>query len=83
MNIHVTKLDIDTRGENLRQVFEEFGEVLFVKIITDKITGKSRGFGFVEMAYEEDGLEAIKELNDSELDGRTIIVKKGERRKTI
>ena len=83
MNIHVTKLDIDTGGENLRQVFEEFGEVLFVKIITDKITGKSRGFGFVEMAYEEDGLEAIKELNYSELDGRTIVVKKGERRKTI
>ena len=83
MNIHVTKLDIDTGGENLRQVFEEFGEVLFVKIITDKITGKSRGFRFVEMAYEEDGLEAIKELNDSELDRRSIVVKKGERRKTV
>ena len=48
MNIHVTKLDIDTGGENLRQVFEEFGEVLFVKIITDKITVNPEGSGLLK-----------------------------------
>ena len=81
MNIFVAKLSFDTQEENLRQIFEEFGEVVSVKIISDKFTGKSKGFGFVEMTNKEDGQQAIQKLNDSELDGRTIVVKKAEPRK--
>ena len=76
MNIFVAKLSYDTHEETLQQAFEEFGEVTSTKIIFDKFTGKSKGFGFVEMANQEEGQKAIDELNDSTLDGRTIVVKK-------
>ena len=82
MNIFVAKLNFDTQSEDLREAFEEFGEVSSAKVIDDKYTGKSRGFGFVEMDNDEEALEAIKNLNDSELDGRTIVVKKAEPRKS-
>ena len=81
MNIFVAKLSFDTQEEGLHQIFEEFGEVVSVKIISDKFTGKSKGFGFVEMANKEDGQQAIQKLNDSELDGRTIVVKEAEPRR--
>lgn len=80
MNIFVAKLNFDTQEDYLRELFEEFGEVDSVKIIMDKFTGRSKGFGFVEMANEEEGQAAIAELNDSEVDGRTIVVKKAEPR---
>ncbi len=80
MNIFVAKLNFDTQEDYLRELFEEFGEVDSVKIIMDKFTGRSKGFGFVEMANEEEGQAAINELNDSEVDGRTIVVKKAEPR---
>ncbi len=78
INIFVAKLDYEIQGEDLRDVFEEFGEVSSAKVIFDKFTGRSKGFGFVEMANEDDGMKAINELNDSELDGRRIVVKKAE-----
>ncbi|MBX2877342.1 MAG: RNA-binding protein [Saprospiraceae bacterium] len=80
MNIFVAKLNFDTHEEDLRAAFEEFGEVASAKIIFDKFTGKSTGFGFVEMDDDEPARSAIDALNDSDLDGRTIVVKKAEPR---
>ncbi|MDX1478487.1 MAG: RNA-binding protein [Saprospiraceae bacterium] len=80
MNIFVAKLNYDTQEADVRDAFSEFGTVDSVKIITDKFTGKSKGFGFVEMADEDAGRNAINELNDTVLDGRTIVVKKAEPR---
>lgn len=80
MNIFVAKLNYDTQEDDLRNVFEGFGEVDSVKIINDKFTGRSKGFGFVEMPNDNEGQAAIDDLNDSELDGRTIVVKKAEPR---
>ncbi len=80
MNIFAAKLSFDTQSEDLREAFEEFGEVSSASVITDKFTGKSKGFGFVEMPNDEEASKAISELNDSTLDGRTIVVKKAEPR---
>lgn len=80
MNIFVAKLNFATDEETLRQVFEGYGEVDSVKIISDKFTGKSKGYGFVEMPNDDEAQAAIDDLNDSEFDGRTIVVKKAEPR---
>jgi len=80
MNIFVAKLNFDTHESDLREAFEEFGEVESVKIITDKFSGRSKGFGFVEMPDDEAARNAINDLNDTEFDGRTIVVKKAEPR---
>ena len=80
MNIFVAKLSFDTQSEDLREAFEAYGAVSSAKVIDDKFTGKSRGFGFVEMDNDEEALEAIRNLNNSVLDGRTIVVKKAEPR---
>ncbi|HFC01362.1 MAG TPA: RNA-binding protein [Phaeodactylibacter sp.] len=81
MNIFVAKLNYDTREGSLQDLFEAYGEVESVKIITDRDTGRSKGFGFVEMPNEEEGQAAIDGLNDTDVDGRTIVVKKAEPRK--
>ncbi|MEA3450839.1 MAG: RNA-binding protein [Bacteroidota bacterium] len=80
MNIFIAKLNYDTQEESLREAFEVFGEVSSVKIIIDKFSGRSKGFGFVEMPVEDEGVAAINELNESELDGREIVVKKANPR---
>ena len=80
MNIFVAKLSYDTQESTLRDLFEEYGEVSSVKIIMDKFTGNSKGFGFVEMPNDDEGYNAINDLNDTELDGRTIVVKKARPR---
>ncbi len=80
MNIFIAKLNYDTQEETLKEAFEEYGEVSSVKIIMDKFSGRSKGFGFVEMPAEEDGQAAINALNDTEIDGRTIVVKKANPR---
>jgi cold-inducible RNA-binding protein len=80
MNIFVAKLDYQTTSEDLQSLFEQFGEVDSAKVIFDKETGKSRGFAFVEMPNDEEGLEAISSLDGTNLDGRTIAVKKAEPR---
>ena len=80
MNIFVAKLNFDTNEDTLRTLFEGYGEVESVKIIQDKFTQRSKGYGFVEMPNEDDGYAAISELNESEVDGRTIVVKKAEPR---
>jgi cold-inducible RNA-binding protein len=73
-NIFVGNLSFNTAEDELRQLFEPFGQVDRVSIMTDRDTGRSRGFGFVEMASNEDGEKAIASLNGSQVGGRTINV---------
>ncbi len=80
MNIFVAKLNFDTQESSLKNAFEAYGNVDSVKIIMDKFTSKSKGFGFVEMANDDEGKAAIDGLNDQDLDGRTIVVKEAEPR---
>ena len=80
MNIFVAKLNYDTQESDLQYAFEEFGTVDSAKIIMDRGTGRSKGFGFVEMPNDDEAREAISNLNDQELDGRTIVVKEAEPR---
>ena len=74
MNIYISNLSFDVNDNDLKELFEEYGEVSSAKVITDKFSGKSRGFGFVEMANDEEGRKAIEELNQAEYDGKTINV---------
>ena len=80
MNIFVAKLNFKTESEDLREVFEAYGEVDSAKVIVDHFTGKSKGFGFVEMPDDDKARDAIEALNDTELDGNVIVVKKAEPR---
>ena len=73
-NIFVGNLDFNTSEDELRQLFEVHGQVDRVAIMTDRDTGRSRGFGFVEMASAEDGEKAIAALNGSQVGGRTLNV---------
>ena len=73
-NIFVGNLSFNTSEDELRQLFEAHGQVDRVSIMTDRDTGRSRGFGFVEMASNEDGEKAITALNGSQIGGRTVNV---------
>jgi RNA recognition motif-containing protein len=75
MNIFVARLNFKTRSEDLEQAFAQFGQVSSAKIVKDRETGRSKGFGFVEMPNDDEGNRAIAALNETELDGRTIVVK--------
>ena len=79
-NIYVGNLSFDTSESNLRAAFEAHGEVLKASIVTDRDTGRSRGFGFVEMDNAEDGRKAIEALNETELDGRNLTVNEAKPR---
>jgi RNA recognition motif-containing protein len=74
MNIYVSNLSFNVVDEDLKGFFTPYGEVTSAKIITDKFTGKSRGFGFVEMADEAAAKTAIAELNNSTVDDRSMKV---------
>jgi RNA recognition motif-containing protein len=74
MNIYVSNLSFNVQDEDLREFFTPYGEVSSAKIINDKFTGKSRGFGFVEMSDEAASKKAISELDGTTVDGRTIKV---------
>ncbi|MBN1990394.1 MAG: RNA-binding protein [Bacteroidales bacterium] len=74
MNIFISNLSFRIDDNDLKQVFEEYGEVLSARVVTDKMSGKSRGFGFVEMKNDNEGQAAIDELNQAEYDGRVISV---------
>jgi len=74
VNIFVGSLPFSTREESLRERFEEFGEVTSARIISDRETGRSRGFGFVEMPSDEQANAAIQALDGSDFEGRTIKV---------
>jgi RNA recognition motif-containing protein len=81
MNIFIGSLPFSLKETELRSYFEKYGEVTSVKIITDKYSGKSKGFGFIEMPDEDSAKEAIEELNDSEISGRKVVVNKAEEKK--
>jgi RNA recognition motif-containing protein len=74
MNLYVSNISYKANEDALRALFEEFGEVSSVKIITDRYTGESRGFGFVEMTNSLDGNAAIKELTSADFFGKNLTV---------
>jgi RNA recognition motif-containing protein len=80
MNIFVSGLNYSISSEELTEVFASFGEVASAKVIMDKATGRSRGFGFVEMTQDEEGRNAISQLDQSDVKGRKISVKEAEER---
>jgi RNA recognition motif-containing protein len=75
MNIFVAKLNFKTKREDLEKAFAAYGQVTSAKIVRDRDTGRSKGYGFVEMPNDEEGNRAIEGLNNSQLDGREIVVK--------
>src|SRR3954462_13543506 len=74
MNIYVSNLSFNVQDEDLREFFAPYGEVTSAKIINDRETGRSRGFGFVEMSDATASQKAISELNEATVEGRTIKV---------
>lgn len=74
MNIYVANLNWKTIDGSLRALFEQYGEVSSARIITDRETGRSRGFGFVEMPDEEQGQQAIEAINNTEFEGKVLVV---------
>ncbi len=80
MNIYVGNLSDDVSEENIRQAFESFGQVTSARVIKDKYTGQSRGFGFVEMPAQSQAQTAIKSLNGKEVLGKPISVNEARAR---
>jgi cold-inducible RNA-binding protein len=74
MKLYVGGVSYDTTDDSLRTFFEQAGTVESASVVTDRYSGRSRGFGFVEMSTGEEGLKAIEELNGKSLDGRTLNV---------
>jgi RNA recognition motif-containing protein len=74
MNIYVGNLSFDVTEDQLKELFGPFGEIAEVRLIMDKFTGKSKGFGFIEMPSKEEAEKAIEELNGKDMDGREITV---------
>ena len=81
MNLYVGNLSYEMSEENLRTEFAEYGEVQSAKIITDKFTGRSRGFGFVEMNSDDEGKKAMEELNGKDVEGRQLVVNEARPRR--
>jgi RNA recognition motif-containing protein len=75
MNIFVARLNFKTRKEDLEAAFAQYGTVSLCKIVRDKETGRSKGYGFIEMPNEDEANNAINALNEKDLDGRPIAVK--------
>ncbi|NCC10482.1 MAG: RNA-binding protein [Bacteroidia bacterium] len=80
MNIYIGNLNYRVKETDLQQVMEDYGTVSSVKIITDRETGKSKGFAFIEMEDDAAGTKAITELNGAEYMGRTMVVKEARPR---
>ncbi len=74
MNIYISNLSYGVNDADLKELFEEYGEISSAKVITDRETGRSRGFGFVEMPNDAQAQKAIEELNQAEYDGKVINV---------
>lgn len=75
MNIYIGNLNYRVREEDLKHVFEEYGIVNSARVVTDRETGRSKGFAFVEMADDAAAKKAIEELNEAEYEGRQMVVK--------
>ena len=80
MNIYVGNLAYSLQDDELQEIFAEYGTVASAKIIIDKMTNKSKGFGFVEMTNDDEAKNAIEHLNQAELEGRTLIVNEARER---
>ena len=80
MNIYIGNLAYTVTEDDLRDAFSEFGEVANASIINDKFSGRSKGFGFVEMPKDAEAREAIESLNGKELNGRTVTVNEAKPR---
>jgi len=80
MNIYIGNLHYNVNEEELKEIFKEYGEVMSVTIITDKYTGRSKGFGFIEMLNDEEANKAIDNLNGTEIRGRKVIVNQAKER---
>lgn len=80
MNIFVANLNFRVKTDQLQDLFEQYGEVDSVKIVTDRDSGRSKGFGFVEMADESSARNAISQLDNQEVEGRNIVVKEARPR---
>lgn len=80
MNLFVAKLSSATTGDDLQELFSAHGEVTSAKVIIDRETGNSKGFGFVEMPNDEEAKAAIAAINETELDGKEIVVKEANDR---
>ncbi len=74
MNMYISNLGFHTTEDELRKLFEEFGQVSSAKVITDRETGRSRGFGFVEMSSSTEASQAMSKLNGKDIEGRSISV---------
>ena len=74
MNLYVGNISYEMSEDDLTSTFGEYGEVTSVKIINDKFTGRSRGFGFVEINSDDGGKKAIEELNGKDIKGRQLVV---------
>ena len=74
MNIYVANVPFKANDDELRELFEEFGEVASARIIMDKFTGKSRGFAFVEMPNDDEAQQAISQLNEFDFMGKVLVV---------
>ncbi len=82
MNIYVSNLSFNVQDEDLRQFFAPYGEVTSAQIINDRETGRSKGFGFVEMSDETASRKAIAELDGTSMDNRTITVAEAKPRES-
>ena len=78
MNIYVGNLAYKVSDNDLKEMFEEFGDVTSAKVITDRETGRSKGFGFVEMSDDQEAQNAIEDLDGTEMDGRNLKVNKAK-----
>jgi len=83
MNIYVGNLSYTLSEDNLREVFEEYGTVDSVKIIKDKFSGRSKGFGFIEMPDDADAQKAVDGLEGAELEGRNLRVNQARERENF
>jgi len=81
LNIYVGNLPRTTNEDTVRKLFETYGDVAEVKLIKDQFTEELRGFGFITMPSNADGKKAIQELNDSDLEGRSMVVNEARPRK--
>ena len=81
MTLYVGNLPYAVKEEELREVFQEYGTVVSIKVITDKYTGRSKGFGFLEMENDEQEDLAVRECNRREINERNLVVAKAKSRK--
>ncbi len=80
MKIFVAKLNFKTKSSDLQNLFEQYGQVDSAKVIVDRDSNKSKGFGFVEMPNATEAMQAINALHETDFDGRTIVVQESEER---